>query len=163
MGCGFYSAREFDFASYEPIAHALVELGGACVHQDHRRFTVISLLWKGIIRYALEHRARYFIGCSPLTSQDPTLGSAMFRHLSRRNLALLSLQTRPLPALAIPINPDPAPCIPPPKLLRAYLSVGAKICGPPAIDREFGTIDFLTLLDIENSPLSTQAHFLPSR
>src|SRR6202012_5713025 len=32
------------------------------------------------------------------------------------------------------------------KLLRAYLAIGAKICGPPAIDREFGTIDFLTLL-----------------
>ncbi len=36
-----------------------------------------------------------------------------------------------------------------PKLLRAYLTLGAKICGPPAIDREFGTIDFLTLLDLQ--------------
>jgi len=36
-----------------------------------------------------------------------------------------------------------------PKLLRAYLAVGAKICGPPAIDRQFKTIDFLTLLDLE--------------
>jgi putative hemolysin len=37
-----------------------------------------------------------------------------------------------------------------PKLLRAYLSVGAKICGPPAIDRAFKTIDFLTLADLED-------------
>jgi putative hemolysin len=36
-----------------------------------------------------------------------------------------------------------------PKLLRAYLSLGAKICGPPAIDRDFKTIDFLTLIDLE--------------
>ena len=30
--------------------------------------------------------------------------------------------------------------------------MGAKICGPPAIDREFGTIDFLTLLDLHALP-----------
>ena len=39
-----------------------------------------------------------------------------------------------------------------PKLLRAYLSIGDQICGPPALDREFGTIDFLTLLDLANFP-----------
>lgn len=161
--CGFYCAREFDFTPYEPIRDSLIELGRACVQRGHRSFTVISLLWKGIIDYALEHRARYLIGCSSLTSQDPALGSAMFHQLSRKHLVNASLQTRPLPALAVAIDPDPVPCGPPPKLLRAYLNLGARICGPPAIDREFGTIDFLTLLDIKNSPFGAQAHFLPSR
>jgi putative hemolysin len=162
-GCGFYCAREFHFAPYEPIRNSLIELGRACVHQDHRSFTVISLLWKGIIEYALEHRGRYLIGCSSLTSLDPALGSAMFHQLSRKHLAAESLRTQPLSALAIPIDPRPIPCSPPPKLLRAYLSIGARICGPPAIDREFGTIDFLTLLDIKDSPLNARAHFLPGR
>ena len=36
-----------------------------------------------------------------------------------------------------------------PKLLAAYLALGIKLCGPPAIDREFKTIDFLTLFDLE--------------
>jgi putative hemolysin len=45
--------------------------------------------------------------------------------------------------------------------MRAYLSIGAKICGPPAIDREFGTIDFLTLLDLRALPAMVRAHFLP--
>jgi putative hemolysin len=36
-----------------------------------------------------------------------------------------------------------------PKLLRAYLTIGAKICSEPAIDRDFKTIDFLTLLDLQ--------------
>ena len=36
-----------------------------------------------------------------------------------------------------------------PKLLRAYLTIGAKICSEPAIDREFKTIDFLTILDLQ--------------
>jgi len=46
------------------------------------------------------------------------------------------------------------------KLLRAYLAIGAKICGPPAIDREFGTIDFLTLLDLNSLPAIVRPHFL---
>ncbi|MFM8360740.1 MAG: hemolysin, partial [Verrucomicrobiota bacterium] len=37
-----------------------------------------------------------------------------------------------------------------PRLLQAYVSLGARICGPPAIDREFKTIDFLTLLDLDS-------------
>jgi len=39
-----------------------------------------------------------------------------------------------------------------PRLLRTYLELSAKVCGPPAIDREFKTIDFLTLLDLEEIP-----------
>jgi putative hemolysin len=37
-------------------------------------------------------------------------------------------------------------------LLRAYLTVGAQVCGPPALDAQFGTIDFLTLLDLAKVP-----------
>jgi putative hemolysin len=36
-----------------------------------------------------------------------------------------------------------------PKLLSAYLALGAWICGPPAVDQAFGTIDFLTCLDLQ--------------
>jgi putative hemolysin len=43
--------------------------------------------------------------------------------------------------------------------LRTYLSIGAKICGPPAIDREFGTIDFLTLLDLHTLDAAVKTHF----
>ena len=31
-----------------------------------------------------------------------------------------------------------------------YLALGAEICGPPALDREFKTIDFLTLMDLNS-------------
>ena len=34
--------------------------------------------------------------------------------------------------------------------MSAYLALGAAVCGPPALDREFGTIDFLTWLDLES-------------
>ena len=47
-----------------------------------------------------------------------------------------------------------------PKLLRAYLTIGAKICSEPAIDREFKTIDFLTLMDLQALHPRMAARFL---
>jgi putative hemolysin len=47
-----------------------------------------------------------------------------------------------------------------PKLLKTYLAIGARICGPPAWDRDFGTIDFLTLLDLRLLSSSARNRFL---
>ena len=37
-----------------------------------------------------------------------------------------------------------------PKLFGTYLRYGAKVCSDPAIDRFFGTIDFLALIDVRD-------------
>ncbi len=34
-----------------------------------------------------------------------------------------------------------------PSLIKGYLRIGALVCGPPALDAEFGTTDFFLLLD----------------
>jgi putative hemolysin len=47
-----------------------------------------------------------------------------------------------------------------PKLLRTYIGIGAKICGAPALDQEFGTIDFLTLLDMRELTPAARIRFL---
>jgi putative hemolysin len=58
-----------------------------------------------------------------------------------------------------PQIPEANPCKVP-KLLRTYLAIGARIAGPPAWDREFGTIDFLTLLDLKLLSSSARNRFL---
>jgi putative hemolysin len=157
---GYYSEQEFDFAPYEPLRCELVELGRACVHRDHRHIGVLGLLWRGIAIYALERQARYLIGCSSLTSQDPALGAATYRYFADKGFtAEPHLLTAPTPTFTCPLENPATNCPPPPKLLRTYLSIGAKICGPPAIDREFGTIDFLTLLDLHALTETAKAHF----
>jgi putative hemolysin len=171
---GYYSEREFDFAPYEPFRCEMIELGRACVHADHRNFNLLHLLWRGIARYAVERNARMLIGCSSISSQDPIEGAAMYQQL-KRYLVEPKLRTQPGSGFAIVAGGDePGPTrgrntdkpgSPPPatvssKLLRAYLAIGARICGPPAIDREFGTIDFLTLLDLYAVPAIVRAHFL---
>ncbi len=149
-GTGYYSEQEFDFTPYEPIRHELLELGRACIHKGHRNLASLGLLWKGIAQYAKHNGLRYFIGCSSLTSQDPAVGLEVYHMLEHRHLTLPHLRTTPHPEFAC--QSDQAPEFSPdiPKLLRAYLTVGANICGPPALDKAFGTIDFLTLLDLHN-------------
>ena len=159
---GFYSAQEFDLNPFEKVRAQVLELGRACVHSEHRNLHVLSLLWRGIAQYAKENGCRYLVGCSSLTSQDPEEGLAVYRMLSEKHLAPPEFQTSPLGGWACPQpdqERDPAPVPKAPKLLTAYLSLGAKICGLPALDREFKTIDFLTLLDLENLPANA-AQFL---
>ena len=157
---GYYSEREFDFRPFEPIRAELIELGRACVHQQHRNLVVLGLLWKGIADYARERGGRYLCGCSSITSQDPAVGASAYAELCRRHLVPVEWRTIPLPAFDCALDhlAEEAPKIP--KLLRAYLSIGAKICGPPALDRQFKTIDFLTLLDLHKLPALVRARFL---
>ncbi len=156
---GYYGEREFDFSPYRQLGASIIELGRACVHRDHRSSDVLNLLWRGIAQYALRRRGRYLIGCSSLTSQDPKHGSAVYRTL-QKHIVEPSLRTIPNADFAMPlVFPGNASCKVP-KLLRAYLAVGARICGPPAIDREFKTIDFLTLMDLETLHPRLRARFL---
>jgi putative hemolysin len=78
---GYYSAQLFDLTPFEPIRGEILELGRACVHQDYRTTTALSLLWKGIASYATLCNARYLIGCSSLSSQDQNEGLALYRSL----------------------------------------------------------------------------------
>ena len=157
---GYYSAQEFDFAPFVPFCTEIVELGRACVHQDHRKMNVLNLLWRGIADYARARSARYLIGCSSLTSQDPALGHSMFQQIAAKHLAPEPFRTQPRPAYLLPEAELLADCPEPPRLLRAYLTIGARICGAPALDREFGTIDFLTLLDLNALPAAVHNRFL---
>ncbi|HET8891709.1 MAG TPA: GNAT family N-acyltransferase [Candidatus Angelobacter sp.] len=145
---GYYSAREFDFTPYEALGSQIIELGRACIHPEHRKYEVLMLLWKAIVRYACDHGGRYLIGCCSLNSQDRAAGSAVYQTLAS-TLAPEGLRTSPRRDYRFELS-DCQQEVRPPKLLRAYLSLGANICGEPAIDREFRTIDFLTLMDLNN-------------
>jgi putative hemolysin len=156
---GYYSAQEFDFAPYEPLRAQMVELGRACVHSSHRNLTVLSLLWKGIANYVSSRGCRYLVGCSSLTSQDPAVGMAAYGHL-QRYLVREEWRTIPLPQFICHPGATTAPAPKIPKLLTAYLALGAKICGPPALDQEFKTIDFLTFLDLYSMPAKMMARYM---
>src|ERR1700722_3423223 len=159
---GYYSEQEFDFAPYEGMRSQIVELGRACIHREHRSSEVLHLLWRGIARYALVNDGRYMMGCCSLTSQDAEMGHAVYASL-RNCMAEPALLTRATPAFALPAAKEEMLEARAPKLLRAYLTIGAKICSEPAIDREFKTIDFLTLLDLQTLHPRIARRFLEGR
>jgi putative hemolysin len=156
---GYYSEQEFSFAPYESMRNQVVELGRACIHREHRSPEVLHLLWRGIARYALANGGRYMMGCCSLNSQDPEMGHAVYASLANcmaePDLLTVATEGYKMPA---PIERLPDERVP--KLLRAYLTIGAKICSEPAIDREFKTIDFLTLLDLQTLHPRVAARFL---
>ena len=157
---GYYCAQEFRFDVFESMRSEIIELGRACVHRQHRNLVVLGMLWKGIADYATQHGGRYLIGCSSITSQEPAVGASAYADLCRKHLAAPHWRTQPLPAYDCSLNQLAAEDVKFPKLLRAYLTLGAKICGPPALDRHFKTIDFLTLLDLAKlPPLAKQRYF----
>jgi putative hemolysin len=149
---GYYGNQLFDFSVYEPVRKHLLELGRACVHIDYRNIMVLHALWKGIAVYATRHEKRYLIGCSSISSQDENYGAAMYESLKEKYLVEPALQTVPQPGHECHANGAVVELQRPPRLFRAYLEISGRICGPPAIDREFKTIDFLTLVDLANLP-----------
>ncbi len=156
---GYYGEELFDFGPFEKIRGQVLELGRACVHQEYRSTTVLHMLWKGIARYAESCGARYLIGCSSLTSQDESEGWALYEAMREKYLAEPSLRTAPKPGYECHSNGQRSEAPRPPRLFRAYLEISARVCGPPAIDREFKTIDFLTLLDLHRLPDRVRTRF----
>lgn len=156
---GYYSEQEFCFAPYEAMRDGIVELGRACIQREHRSPEVLHLLWRGIARYALANGGRYMMGCCSLTSQDADMGWAVYESLEGW-MVEPELRTVATPAYALPPVTVKLTDVRAPKLLRAYLTIGAKICSEPAIDREFKTIDFLTLMDLQTLHPRMAARFL---
>ena len=64
--------------------------------------------------------------------------------------------TLPVEEFACPLDSTSAAVGRVPRLMSPYISMGAVVCGPPAIDREFRSIDFLTWVDIEAPPAAAK-------
>jgi len=162
-GRGFYSAVEFDLAGLPTdVLDQAVELGRACVAKEHRNSRVLFLLWRGLAQYLAHNQKRYLFGCCSLTSQDPAEGKAVMDYLAEHGHVHPSFSVLPQPGYACgskeTVATQPA-TVQVPRLMKIYLMYGAKICGPPAIDRQFKTIDYLGLIDVHELDEKTFRYF----
>jgi putative hemolysin len=145
---GLYSDTEFDLGNLAGPRGSLVETGRSCVHPDHRSGAVVGLVWAGIGRYMLLAGHRYLAGCASVPLADGgSLAAGVWDTIQVKHYAPEELRVRPLhPWRADGIARPPRPVLPP--LLKGYARLGAKVCGPPAHDPDFGVADFFTLLDL---------------
>jgi putative hemolysin len=149
---GYSAAREFDLRPFEALRPSLIELGRPCVAPAQGRGPILQLLWRAIALYAQAHGARRLLRSSPVASRDPRVGAALYATLFRTHLAAPAFRTKPLPRFACPLDPLAEELPPTAARLEADLALGARICGPPALDSEVHTIDFLTVLDLHDLP-----------
>jgi putative hemolysin len=164
-GSGFYTATEFDLSAMPAsVLDGGLELGRACIARAHRNTRVLYLLWRGIAEIARRHDKRFLFGCCSLTSQDPREGRALLEVLASRGALHPAIRVRPRPGFQCwPAlgAADIAPQVEVPRLFDMYLSLGARVCGEPAIDRAFGTIDYLVLFDLDDLGVKSRRRFLP--
>jgi putative hemolysin len=147
---GFYSESEFHLEVLPPwIREEGVELGRACVDAQHRSGRVIYLLWKGIAGYLAHNQLRYLFGCCSVPATDPGVGLKLHLQLAKEGRLLDGFVARATRACACDDGTVASEDVPLPPLFKVYLDMGAEVCSEPAIDREFGVIDFLIVLDVE--------------
>lgn len=160
---GFYSESEFDLRRLpRDVLLNAVEIGRACVHAEHRNGRVIHLLWRGLAAYLLWNRQRYLFGCCSLPTTDAAVGRSVWQQLRREGFISARHSVAPQREHAIAVRgggPRAVSRSELPALFQSYLNLGAEVCGPPALDAEFGTIDFFVLLDLEQLETRTRQTF----
>ncbi|HEY7318120.1 MAG TPA: GNAT family N-acyltransferase [Candidatus Binatia bacterium] len=152
---GFYSEHEFDLQNIKKLDGELLELGRSCARKDFRDKPLIPLMWDAIVHYVEKHRVRYLFGCASVYTTEASEAMAFFSMLKRKYYAAENLRVHPVSELQcedttenLKAGADAALFLRLPSLIKGYLRLGAVVCGPPAMDRDFGTADFLVLLDM---------------
>lgn len=160
---GFYSQGEFDLSCLQQNAGTFAELGRTCVHPDYRNGATISLLWGAVAEYLVARQVDYLIGCASISMADG--GHKAWRiatQLQREYLtgeAFRVLPRRALPHLALPVTDNRPVAVP--ALIKAYMRLGARVCGAPCWDPEFRCADLLVMLEVSQLADRYSRHFMP--
>jgi putative hemolysin len=151
---GFYSEKEFDLSRIKQLDGELMELGRSCARKDFRERALIPLMWEAIAEQVRAHDVRYLFGCGSLYTTDSMEVSAVFSLLKNKYYAAEDCRVFPVDARRFEgladdtaVDDEYALFQKLPSLIKGYLRIGALVCGPPALDVEFGTADFFLLLD----------------
>ena len=164
---GFYAQSEFHLGRLPLLAGRKLEIGRTCVHPDYRTGSAITCLWMGLARFMQAEQYDFLLGCASVDMRDGGAAAwriyraAVLRGQVRVDLGVIPRM--PLPdesaAPAGAALPASASAMLPP-LLKAYLSLGAKICGEPSCDRDFRVADMMVLLDRAHLAARYARHFL---
>jgi len=156
----FYSESEFSASFIGRLDGEVVELGRTCVHIDFRSGGGIMLLWSGIAQLMKRWEIDYLLGCASVPCRDDgQLVHTLMSSLRTKHLSPVGLRAEPRVPVVTPMGSEVDGAIMPP-LLKAYLRLGAWICGEPSLDEEFGVADLMVLLDMRELNHRYFRHFL---
>ncbi|MGN2622056.1 L-ornithine N(alpha)-acyltransferase [Stutzerimonas balearica] len=155
----FYSEGEFRLRGLNRLDAPVLEIGRTCVDPGYRNGATIGVLWAELAEALNRGGYRYLIGCASVSMRDGGLqAQAIMQTLRDTHLSTDLLHAEPmtpLPEIAVPGNVTAQ--LPP--LLKAYMRLGAKICGEPCWDPEFQVADLFILLKREELCPRYARHF----
>ncbi|MAO58104.1 MAG: hemolysin [Alcanivorax sp.] len=157
---GFYSSGEFHMPLVDTLRGGVAEIGRTCIHPEHRGGAVITVLWARLAQYMLENDVRYLIGCASVALGEGYNVAAIDQRIREGHLAPAGLRVTPRCRLS-PVPGDAlAAKVKMPPLLKAYLRMGARVCGEPCWDPEFNCLDYFILMEVDRLPARYVQHFL---
>lgn len=143
---GFSSSPGFDLSALprEVLADA-IEVGRICLAKTHRNARAHMVLSKALALYVKQNAKKYAFTSLSLATQDPMEAGRIFDQLSSEGHLHSELRISPKTGFKcywyrLPEGRRSEVTIP--SWFRTCLRFGAKLCGPPALNRQFGTIDF---------------------
>jgi putative hemolysin len=158
----FYSESEFHLDQVLALPGRFLEIGRTCVDPDYRGGAVLTTLWTALVKYAIEGRFDYLIGCASITPGPSGFAvNAVYRAIDTKNIVSSSIQVTP----KVPV-PRERRCerdesgIPP--LLKAYFRFGAMVCGEPCWDEDFNCMDLFILLPLNQLQDRYSKHYMRS-
>ena len=155
----FYSEEEFALEGLSALEGPVVEVGRTCVDPAYRNGGTIAVLWSELAECMNEGGYSYLMGCASISMDDGGLqAQAIMQRLREQYLSTQYLRAEPrtpLPTLELPSNVSAQM----PPLLKAYMRLGAKICGEPCWDRDFHVADVFILLKRDELSPRYARHF----
>lgn len=162
---GFYSANEFHLGPLAGLQGRVAEIGRTCIHPDYRGGAVITVLWARLAQYMLENDIGSLIGCASIALSEGFNVAAIDQRIRESHLTPPHLRVTPrfrldrMPGDALDGAGERGGVKMPP-LLKAYLRMGARVCGEPCWDPDFNCLDYFILMEVSRLPARYVQHFL---
>lgn len=161
-GVGFTSNVRFHLDQFpEGILKNGVEVGRACISEEHRSGRVLFLLWKGLAGYLEHFDKRYLFGYAALDTTRPNVALQTYDYLKKEGHLQPDFYLEPREGFGLEWekNMEETDEIDIPPLFQNYIQVGCKVCGGPSYDRKLNLLHFLILLDVKNISERTRIMF----
>lgn len=157
----YYSQGEFELRTVLALPGRMLEVGRTCIAAGYRQGGAIAVLWSGLAGFVDQHGFDYLFGCASLPLGDGDIqAAAIMNRLRHQAMAGPGLRVTPrVPLQTSEVSADVLDA-PLPALVRAYVRLGAKACGEPCRDADFGVADVLMLLDMDLLRPVYSRHFL---
>ena len=159
---GYYSESEFEMSQLHDLPGRVVEIGRTCVDPNYRAGAAIAVLWSGLADFITQFKIDYLFGCASIAMEDGGMQAQAIMKRVRQH-AFSDDQWRVTPKVELPAIPTGAEDVlsaPLPPLLKAYLRLGARICGEAYYDADFNCADLFVLVKVDEMDSAYTRHFL---